>query len=238
MSPDDGPSVESAYDSLSSTYETREADPYCADFEFPAMTELLPNTEGDRVLDAGCGGGRYAEWMVDQGADVVAVDKSTEMVELAGQRIGERGEVRQADIEAPLEFADDEFDGIVSGLTLHYVEAWRDVFAEFARVLRPGGFLAFSTHHPVDDYVAFDVENYFEVEGERMTWRHDGDEVEVPFYSRPFSEIVNPLLESGFRIEELVEPTPRESFREKKPESYEKRLTYPTFLCVRARNGE
>lgn len=238
--PSDGdPTVEDAYDELSGTYETHEEDPYCADLEFPAMTELVPDVEGKRVLDAGCGRGRYTEWLVERGADVLAVDKSEEMVQGARRRIGGRADVRRADIGEPLEFAENgEFDGVVSGLSLHYVEDWRPVFAEFARVLRPGGFLAFSTHHPVDDYVAFEGENYFEIERERMTWSASGGEVDVPFYRRPFSEVVDPLLESGFQLDELVEPKPTESFEEKRPESYEKRSKYPTFLCVRASTPE
>lgn len=239
MSPDESPTVEDAYDKLAQTYETQEADPYCADFEFPAMTDLVPNVEGKRVLDAGCGHGRYAEWLTERGADVLAVDENAEMLERARRRIGDRAEIRRADITEPLEFADDgEFDGVVCGLSLHYVEDWRDAFAEFARVLRPGGFLAFSAQHPVDEYVAFEAENYFEVERERMTWSASGEEVDVPFYRRPFSEVVNPLVETGFRLDELVEPKPKETFREKKPESYEKRLKYPTFLCVRASKSE
>jgi SAM-dependent methyltransferase len=238
VSPDESPTVENAFDRLSESYETHEDDPYCADFEFPATTDLLPDVEGKRVLDAGCGGGRYTEWLIERGASVVAVDKSSEMVEEARQRVDNRAEVHRSDIGKHLEFADDsEFDGVVSGLSLHYLEDWRPVFAEFARILRSGGFLVFSTHHPVDDYVAFEAENYFETEREQMTWSASGDEIDVPFYRRPFSEVVNPLVETGFRLEELVEPKPTEAFEERKPESHEKRLTYPTFLCVRASNS-
>jgi SAM-dependent methyltransferase len=235
MPPDEGPTVEEAYDTLSRTYETREDDPYCADFEFPAMRELVPDVAGQRVLDAGCGSGRYTEWLIEQGADVLGVDESSEMVDRARRRVDGRAEFRRADIGDPLEFADeDAFDGVVSGLSLHYVEDWHRAFSEFARILRPGGFLAFSTHHPVDDYIAFEGENYFDVERERMTWSAAGADVAVPFYRRPFAAVVNPLVEAGFRLDELVEPTPTAAFEERKPESYEKRLTYPTFLCVRA----
>jgi SAM-dependent methyltransferase len=235
MPPDEEPTVEDAYDTLSETYRAHEEDPYCADLEFPATTDLVPDVAGKRVLDAGCGHGRYTEWLLERGADVLAVDKSSEMVERAKRRVDGRADVRQDDIGTPLEFADDgEFDGVVSGLALHYVEDWRPTVAEFARVLRPGGFLVFSTHHPLDDYIAFEGENYFETERERMTWSASGEDVDVPFYRRPFSEVVDPLLEAGFDLEELVEPKPTEGFEEKKPASYEKRLRYPTFLCVRA----
>ncbi|UTF52604.1 class I SAM-dependent methyltransferase [Natronosalvus rutilus] len=235
MPPDESPTVEDAYDKLAETYKTQEENPYCADLEFPATTELVPDVADKRVLDAGCGHGRYADWLAERGADVLAVDRNTEMLEQARRRIGERAEIRQVDITEPLEFADDgTFDGVICGLSLHYVEDWRQPFAEFARILRPGGFLVFSAQHPVDEYIAFEAENYFDVERERMTWSASGEDIEVPFYRRPFSEVVNSLVETGFHLDELVEPKPRESFKEKKPESYEKRLKYPTFLCVRA----
>jgi SAM-dependent methyltransferase len=239
MPPDEGPTVDEAYDRLAETYGTQERDPYCAALEFPATTALVPDVDGERVLDAGCGHGRYAAWLVERGADVLAVDRNPEMLDHARRRLGDRAEVRRGDITAPIEAAEaGEFDGVVCGLSLHYVEDWREAFREFARVLRPGGFLVFSAQHPVDEYIAFEAEDYFEVERERMTWSAGDEAVEVPFYRRPFAEVVNPLVETGFRLEELVEPTPTEAFRERKPESYEKRMTYPTFLCVGARKSE
>ncbi|XVH33050.1 hypothetical protein ACNS7O_02105 [Haloferacaceae archaeon DSL9] len=118
------------------------------------------------------------------------------------------------------------------------VEDWRQPFAEFARILRPDEFFVFSAHHPVDEYIAFEAENYFETERERMTWSASGEKIDVPFYRRPFSAVINPLIETGFQPDELVEPKPKETFEEKKPGSSEKRLEYPTFLCVRASKCE
>lgn len=239
MPPDESPTVEDAYEKLAQAYSAHEEGPYCADLEFPATTALVPNVDGKRVLDAGCGHGRYAEWLAERGADVVAVDNNAAMLDEARRRIGDRAAVLQADITAPLAFADDsEFDGVVCGLSLHYVDDWRQPFAEFARILRPGGFLVFSAQHPVDEYVAFEVENYFDIEQVQMTWSASGEAVDVPFYRRPFSDVVNPLVETGFHLEELVEPKPTETFKDKKPESYEKRSKYPTFLCVRASKSE
>jgi len=238
MPPDESPTVEDAYDTLAQSYETQEEDPYCADFEFPATTGLIPDVADRRVLDAGCGHGRYAEWLVERGADVVAVDRNSSMLDHARQRIGDRAALFRADIAAPVGFAEDNsFDGVVCGLSLHYVEDWRQPFSTFARLLRPDGFLVFSAHHPVDEYIAFDAENYFAVEQERMTWSASGEAVDVPFYRRPLSEVINPLIETGFIIDELVEPKPQPSFEQKKPDSYEKRLRCPTFLCVRASNS-
>ncbi len=42
-----------------------------------------------RVLDAACGAGVYSEWLLSHGAEVIALDASPKMIELAKQRVGE-----------------------------------------------------------------------------------------------------------------------------------------------------
>ena len=43
-------------------------------YERPATLSLLPPVKGKRVLDAGCGPGVTAQWLVDRGAEVVGFD--------------------------------------------------------------------------------------------------------------------------------------------------------------------
>jgi SAM-dependent methyltransferase len=56
----------------------------------------------------------------------------------------------------------------------------------------------------------------------------------VADWRQPVGEIINPLLETGFRLERLLEPQPTEAFRQAWPERYEKESRYPVFVCVRA----
>ena len=46
--------------------------------------------------------------------------------------------------------------------------------------------------------------------------------------------MLNPLVEAGFEIDQIVEPRPTPAFAEAMPERYEKESRYPVFLCVRA----
>lgn len=231
---DDGeePIAEAAYDELADDYaEAVGASAYNADLEFPATTSLVPDVADERVLDAGCGAGRYSEWLAERGAEVVGLDVSEEMLAQAADRVGDRAAFVRGSLSAPLGFDDGEFDGVVSALALGYVRDWRRPFTEFARVLSPGGFLVFSTAHPFDQFPPEDGDdaNYFEVERRTKDW-----DVEVPYYRRPVGEILTPLLETGFRIDSVHEPQPTEEFREKRPERYEKESRYPVFFCVRA----
>lgn len=230
------PIAQDAYDKLAEEYADQvESRPYNAYLEQPAMMDLLPEVSGKRVLDAGCGPGHYSEWLVERDAEVVGVDASPEMVKQAKKRLGDAAEIRRADLREPLDFADDEFDLVMSPLTLHYIEDWQRLFAEFARVLRPGGTFACSVHHPLADYIRFDLDQYFDVEQMSMFWESFDGEVEVPTYRRSLQDTLNPLLDAGFRLEEVVEPTPTEEFKEHDAEAYEELCRRPSFLCLRAR---
>lgn len=228
MTAEEDPSVEDTYDELAATYHAAaEANPFKAHLEFPATTSLVPGVAGHRVLDVGCGTGRYAEWLVDRGADVVGVDVSTEMIAQARERLGDEVEFHATDVEGGLEFAStEEFDGIVSGVALDYVGDWHGVFEDFSRILRPGGFVVCSVRHPL----SYEGEtDYF-----GTTLRPPDYEVGVPYYHRPFSEVFRPLLEASFRLEEVVEPRPTDEFPEGRSEEYERASRRPVFLCFRA----
>ncbi|HST61119.1 MAG TPA: class I SAM-dependent methyltransferase [Longimicrobium sp.] len=225
---------EFSYDAIADAYAAKVIDaPYNAHFERPAMLDLLPPVDGLHLLDAGCGSGIYGELLMDRGARVTGIDESAMMLEHARRRLAGRDvELRVADLRAPLPFADDSFDGIVSALALHYLRDWSPTLAEFRRVLRPGGWLAFSTHHPVAEALFFKPARYLDVELLDDEWDGVGT---VRFYRRPISRIVNDLADAGFGIERMVEPLPTETFRQLKPEAYAQLLRQPQFLLIRAR---
>lgn len=70
-----------------------------------------------------------------------------------------------------------------------------------------------------------------------MTWRGFGAPVTVPYFRRPLSAMLDPLLAAGFVLERLEEPRPVPEFKEHDPADYEKLSRTPGFLCLRARKG-
>jgi len=218
-----------AYDELAEEYvEEIESNPYNAHLEFPATTELIPDVDGKRVLDAGCGAGLYTEWLLEGGADVVGVDASEGMLERARERLDDAA-LQRVDLSGPLPFRADAFDGVVSGLALGYIEEWRPVFEEFRRVLADGGFVVFSVKHPFDEFPLPAASNYFETERYVKEWA-----VDVPYHRRPLSAVLNPVLEAGLRIDRVAEPRPTAAFEAAWPERYETESRQPVFLAVRA----
>ena len=59
---------------------------YRHEFFGPAQVTLCGDVGGLRLLDVGCGTGYFAREMAARGARVTAIDISSRMIELAGQR--------------------------------------------------------------------------------------------------------------------------------------------------------
>ena len=178
---------------------------YNARYERPAMLKRLRNVRGKRVLDAACASGEYTAHLLESGAEVLGIDKSQAMVDLAHERVGDRAQFLCRDLAKPLDGVESAaFDLVLSSLTMHYIEDWSVPLAEFARVLRTGGRLLMSTHHP--EMTLPQVEEYFSVTRVTDVWNIGGKEHISMFYHRPLQAIVNPVLDAGFRLSALVEP--------------------------------
>jgi trans-aconitate 2-methyltransferase len=104
--------------------------------------EVLARLElaGDElVLDAGCGSGRVTEALIARlpRGRVIAVDASSSMVAAARVRVGDRADVRQADLlELELE---QPVDAILSTATFHWIADHERLFRRLRQALRPGG---------------------------------------------------------------------------------------------------
>jgi len=105
----------------------------------------------DSVLDAGCSTGQAAASLARRyrRASISALDLSTAMLSRAKSRQGLFRKFRKiCGNLAALPLAGNSHDLVVSSLALHWCENLDQVFAEFARVLRPGGLLSFATFGP------------------------------------------------------------------------------------------
>jgi SAM-dependent methyltransferase len=115
--------------------------------EGPPVQRLLDGLAPGEVLDAACGTGRYAAYLAARGHAVTGVDQSTDMLELARQKVP-GGRFLPGDLTA-LPLDDASVDAAVCALALVHVADVRPAIAELARVVRPGGRIVISDVHPV-----------------------------------------------------------------------------------------
>ena len=107
------------------------------DFEEPVTRSFLKDLPTGRALDAACGTGRYAAYLISLGHDVIGVDSSPEMLAVAKAKVP-GADFRAGDLHQ-LPVPDDDVDLVVCALALTHIPELGPVLAEFVRVLRPGG---------------------------------------------------------------------------------------------------
>ena len=115
---------------------------YVADTQrrvFLRMLEKTGSLAGARVLDVGCGSGRWSQLLRDRGAKVLGIDISSEAIE-ANRRHIPGVEFRVADL-ANLDVPQGGFDLIVSVTVLQHLPpaGQRSAAVALAQALRPGG---------------------------------------------------------------------------------------------------
>lgn len=215
-------------------------------FEIPALFSMMPDLNGKKVLDLGCGFGEHCMRFVNDGAgQVTGIDISEKMLEVARK---ENSDSKISYINMAMEDIaqlNERFDVVISSLAFHYVEDFSGVVKNIYKMLYEGGLFIFSQENPLctchsggdrwtrdekGDKIYLNLANYG-VEGERESvWFVNN----VKKYHRTFSTIINTLIEAGFHIEKMIEPLPTDQLLEEYPE-YKDLFHKPDFLLIRAR---
>jgi len=100
------------------------------------------------VLDVGCGGGILAESMATRGARVTGIDmseKALKVAKLHGLESGVQVDYRQIAVESLAEEAPGRFDIVTCMEMLEHVPEPASVVQACAKLVKPGGFVFFST---------------------------------------------------------------------------------------------
>jgi len=194
----------------------------------PALLRALGPVRGLRILDLGCGQGRFTRILARRGAKVVGIDWSTAMIRVA----------RRHEAEAPLgieyhhldarkvqhAWPRASFDRVVACMSLMDMPDAAAPIRGAHRLLRADGRLVFSVSHPFSTAAlrwenpsadvrhrgAMLVDRYFE-EGPRVTeWsmKRLKRPFTTPCWHRTFETWFRLLWHSGFEIESLSEPHP------------------------------
>src|SRR5262245_4128047 len=121
------------------------------DPSFRVVESLMGAIAGRRVCDLACGQGRVARYLTELGAQVIGIDLSEKLLEIArhDEEIESRGiEYLLADVTNLEGVTDGWFDGVVCYMALMDISELAPTFREVARILRPGGWFVFAILHP------------------------------------------------------------------------------------------
>lgn len=214
--------AEAGYDLWAEIYD-REDNPL-VQLEQPHVIAQMGDVRGLNIADVGCGTGRHTQWLVAAGARVTGLDFSRGMLEKARAKPGcANVDFRQHDLSAPLPFAEREIDRIVCGLVLEHVSELGFVFAEFRRVLRPGGFAVVSNLHPAMMLRGVSA---------RFTDPRTGVQTRPRSCTHTISDYVNAVLQAGLALDHLSEHVVDAALASRSPRS-EKYLGWPLLLMMR-----
>lgn len=204
----------STYDDIAEWYDSWVAHSMREDPFFPAVEALMGDIAGQRVCDLACGEGRLARYLAESGANVVGIDLSAKLLQIARrhEQIEPRGiAYLRADARSLDSVADGTFDGVVCFMALMDIPDLVPTLHSVARVLRPGGWFVFATLHPCYHTPRSGempspagwlrtIGGYFE-EG---YWRSDtrtGPPGKVGAYHRTLGTYINGLIEAGLTLE-------------------------------------
>jgi ubiquinone/menaquinone biosynthesis C-methylase UbiE len=155
-----------------------------------AFVELIKQRNVGRVADVGCGPGRVAALMAEHGLDVIGVDVSQAMLDVARTAHPHiqfvEGQVDSLPIETRA------LVGAVCWYSIIYTppDALADAFGELTRALVPGGYLL----------LAFQAGN-----GESVCHAQaHGTQLPLTSYRHSVEQVANCLEELGFRIHATV----------------------------------
>lgn len=227
----------------------------------PAFLSMLPEVNGLKGLDIGCGEGYNTRQVAKKGAAMTAIDISPVFVKHAKKLEEEKPLGIEYKIASAVElpFQDGEFDFAVATMSFMDIPEIEKVVKEARRVLKPGGFLQFSINHPC--LSAPKCEWIRDENGQRIIvkcmdyFREPNEEIEewtfgaapedlkkkmpkfkTPVFTRTLSKWLNLLIDTGFVLEQFAEPKADDETIKKFPSLADTRVV-AWFLIIRCRKG-
>ena len=188
--------------------------------------DFVGDVKNEKVLDIGCGTGRYCELLAKRGAKVVGLDPSSRMLDYAEKKITSeiKFELRLGGIEEA-EFLTNHFNVVLSALTLGHIPELGPVIRKIGRILKSRGRLIVSDIHPYWPISGHDYAEFFD---------SSGQEYRIPEYAHLLDEYWYLLKRFKFGIEDVREPKIDDKLIESFPELKEWK-GIPLALILKAR---
>lgn len=216
--------------------------------EIPIFRSMLPDLTDKSILDLGCGYGENDVYFIEKGTKyVMGTDISEHMIKIANSDYKldniDYNVLAMEDISK----IDKKFDIVVSSLAFHYIKDYDKLVSDIYNLLNDNGYLIFSMEHPLSNCIIYDndLSNKHVTIGKKKyillaDYNREGKRIcnwfnsEVIKYHRTMATIINTLVKTGFKVEEINECMPNAEMISKNPK-YVNQYDYPYFLFVKAK---
>lgn len=166
------------YDKIAEKYASVRDEPWQEmDFLFGKFLKT-----GDKVLDLGCGNGRFYESFLKNGAFYTGVDNSQKLLDIAKKNYSEGEFILASALNLP--FSDESFDAVYGIAILHHIpsaELRKKFMEEAKRVLKKGGYLVLTVWDLKDKQEQEKKKERFNI-FDLFRQRKDRDDVFIPWY--------------------------------------------------------
>ena len=207
------------------------------DFLDSWMLDALGNVSGKRVLDIGCGEGRFTRILAGLGADATGIDLTEPLLDRARRLAVADETYLLSDAETLDGIESDSFDLAVSYIVLVDLHDYRASIEAAYRVLRPGGAFIVCNVHPMRMAVPM---GWITQGGRKLFYPIDAYADEGPreftWWGRDFlnmhrmlSSYMAAFLDAGFVLQALHEPTPTPEQLERNPH-FDDEYRAPNFI--------
>ena len=202
----------------------------------PAIFSLLGDVQGRSIVDVCCGQGYLSRALARDGARVVGVDLSSEMLAFAKNRNATAGlpsEYIRADITQPLPLTP-HFDAAICTLALEDIHDYYAAIQNVSAVLLDSAQFIISFVHPVRFHLRFPSDDYFDKETRRPRYALAQQGVKVHYWHRSLEDYARALSAAHFCIREILEPRPSPSAVMQHSVELSGREKQPSFIVLEA----
>jgi SAM-dependent methyltransferase len=200
----------------------------------PRLLQYAGPTSGLRILDAGCGEGTVTRMFAEGAREVVGVDISAPLLEIARSRCSASSVVfLQHDLTTHLSAEMGAFDLAVANLVLNDIADYDAAIGSICAAVQPAGRITVSINNPYSAVARDKVKNYFD-SGVGTIYRGlAGKGVPVTYYHRTMEEYVTAFASRGWLVSGYSDVRPDEEMARLDAELYDRYFHTPFFTVLR-----